>query len=78
MVGEYQLLGNRIANLIFSFFCMVLFQSLLVQKLFKIVSFNLLFQEELRLGYQDHQQHFFGSIFRMCGEWCLYLRIFQH
>ena len=30
---EHQLLGNRVANLIFSFFCMVLFQSLLVEKL---------------------------------------------
>ena len=58
MVGEHQLLGNRIANLILSFFCMVLFQFLLVQKLFKIVSFGFLFQEKLRLGYQDHQLHF--------------------
>ena len=51
MVGEHQLLGNRIANLIFSFFSMVIFQSRLVEKLLEIGSFDLFFQEELRLGY---------------------------
>ena len=77
IVDKHQLLGNQIVNLIFSIFCIVLFQYLLLEKLSKIVSFDLFFQEELQLGYQDHQLHFFGNISRMCGEWCLYLRIFH-
>ena len=76
MVGEHQLLGNRIANLFFYFFCMILFQSLLVQKLLKIASFNFL-SNGTSAWVLKSPAAFFGSIFHMCGECCLYLNVFQ-
>ena len=51
VVDEHQFLGNQITNLFFCFFCLVHFQSLLVQKHFKIVSLELFSQMELQLEY---------------------------
>ena len=68
VVGEHQLLGNRIANLIVSFFCMVLFQSLLVQELLKIVSFDSFFSGGTSAWILiKSPTTFFGSISHICG-----------